>query len=628
MVDYDPTVSAAAQVFPLEDLPSTDTPVTAAWLNHLSAVLADIAATGGRIPVLEAAGAGATVFNVRTYGATGDGSTDDTAAIQDAINAVPATGGVLYFPAGTYQLSSALQPKSELVVRGESTRAVVINQTSTSAHGFAATDPVRIVMSDFTLQGPGSGSGVGIRLVRSSNDNIPALHLSRVLVSSFGSDGFNISLPITSTIDRCTALSNGGHGFNVYGVTSGQVGTSVAFSSCFANLNTSAGYRLERMAYTSFVGCATDSCGIGYEFVECFGVSLAGCGAESMVNSGTSYPGIGFKFNGGWAYTLGGCFTYNQPNTAVWVTGGAGVNILGFEESDPAGTAVNNVKVDSGCAVTMTGVRGTSPHSLADSSTTVVRDSAGDADVASRVVRIGAHKYDATIPTGSPDGAFIVLDRLNSAQDNSILWRAAGQQQWEAGTPGDDDWHLKRVTGSDEASHTYTDALIVDYASATVWAPLAIGVGTIPVEKLHVIDLQTAGSATAKIENTAGSGSEAAAIVFAGRSKSWVLQTDVGLNGNDNFSINSATAGYPPRIIATPTAVGIGTDSPGSALDVAGALTIRGDNGLTSMRIRGFKSTAGAPTTGTYAVNDWVVDAASPARWWRCSVAGTPGTWV
>ena len=40
--------------------------------------------------------------NVKKYGAIGDGVTDDTAAIQAAIDAMPTVGGVLYFPAGKY----------------------------------------------------------------------------------------------------------------------------------------------------------------------------------------------------------------------------------------------------------------------------------------------------------------------------------------------------------------------------------------------------------------------------------------------------------------------------------------------------------------------------------------------
>ncbi|MEK3717912.1 glycosyl hydrolase family 28-related protein [Paenibacillus sp. FSL R7-0333] len=46
-------------------------------------------------------------YNVRDFGAKGDGVTDDTAAIQNCIDtAISAGGGTIYFPAGTYLLAS------------------------------------------------------------------------------------------------------------------------------------------------------------------------------------------------------------------------------------------------------------------------------------------------------------------------------------------------------------------------------------------------------------------------------------------------------------------------------------------------------------------------------------------
>lgn len=59
-------------------------------------------------------------FDVKTYGATGDGTTDDTAAIQDALAAVPAAGGVLYFPAGRYKYTgTTLTLDRRITVEGE-----------------------------------------------------------------------------------------------------------------------------------------------------------------------------------------------------------------------------------------------------------------------------------------------------------------------------------------------------------------------------------------------------------------------------------------------------------------------------------------------------------------------------
>jgi hypothetical protein len=49
------------------------------------------------------------IVSVKDYGAKGNGTTDDTSAIQSAINAVFShAGGALYFPNGTYRISSKL----------------------------------------------------------------------------------------------------------------------------------------------------------------------------------------------------------------------------------------------------------------------------------------------------------------------------------------------------------------------------------------------------------------------------------------------------------------------------------------------------------------------------------------
>lgn len=47
-------------------------------------------------------------LNVKDYGAIGDGITDDSAAIQAVINLLPATGGEIFFPSGTYLIGTPL----------------------------------------------------------------------------------------------------------------------------------------------------------------------------------------------------------------------------------------------------------------------------------------------------------------------------------------------------------------------------------------------------------------------------------------------------------------------------------------------------------------------------------------
>ena len=64
-----------------------------------------LASTVGHVALGQTSAPAATEarYNVRTYGATGDGKTVDTPAINKAIDAVAASGGgQLVFPAGTY----------------------------------------------------------------------------------------------------------------------------------------------------------------------------------------------------------------------------------------------------------------------------------------------------------------------------------------------------------------------------------------------------------------------------------------------------------------------------------------------------------------------------------------------
>jgi len=51
------------------------------------------------------------VYNVKDYGATGDGTTDDTDAIDDALTAIASStskAGILYFPAGVYRRTTVI----------------------------------------------------------------------------------------------------------------------------------------------------------------------------------------------------------------------------------------------------------------------------------------------------------------------------------------------------------------------------------------------------------------------------------------------------------------------------------------------------------------------------------------
>lgn len=58
------------------------------------------------------------VLNVKNYGAKGNGTTDDTSAINSAISKAP-SGSVIYLPAGTYRLTKRIYLKSNMILRGD-----------------------------------------------------------------------------------------------------------------------------------------------------------------------------------------------------------------------------------------------------------------------------------------------------------------------------------------------------------------------------------------------------------------------------------------------------------------------------------------------------------------------------
>lgn len=65
------------------------------------------------------------LINVKNFGATGDGITDDTLAIQEATNYLNQNGGILYFPLGTYYVS--VSDSKESIIHIESNQKIIID---------------------------------------------------------------------------------------------------------------------------------------------------------------------------------------------------------------------------------------------------------------------------------------------------------------------------------------------------------------------------------------------------------------------------------------------------------------------------------------------------------------------
>lgn len=71
-------------------------------------------------------------YDVRTYGAVGDGSADDTAAVVATLAAIPSTGGIVWFPAGTYKLTSGVTISKPVTLLGAGPQTSFLLTTSTT----------------------------------------------------------------------------------------------------------------------------------------------------------------------------------------------------------------------------------------------------------------------------------------------------------------------------------------------------------------------------------------------------------------------------------------------------------------------------------------------------------------
>ena len=289
------------------------------------------------------------VYNVVDYGATGNGSTDDTTAISNALSAAnTAGGGVVFFPAGNYKISSALTLFSNVALTGDGIGVSVITQSSTSANGMSGTDLQNVTLTRFTLQGPSSGTGKGIVLNLSVNGSLPYLNFESVYVTSFGSNGVDLQSPQTSVFTNVISVLNGNYGFYFHSATAT---TSCTFNSCYAISNTSYGYRIESMVYSSFNACAADhNQAGGYYLLDCQGINLSGCGVESKFGNGFTIDGTGG--GGSFGVMISGCWVFNNAFIGIWVTGAArGVVLSACVENSVFGSPTNFILEDSGCSV-------------------------------------------------------------------------------------------------------------------------------------------------------------------------------------------------------------------------------------------------------------------------------------
>ncbi len=179
------------------------------------------------------------VFNVKEYGATGDGTTNDTAAINLAIaDANTANGGIVYFPLGTYIVASPLTtPVSYTVIKGVGMGSnIKLSSSWSGAQVFNLTNS-NVTISGLTLVG-------GPNLTASPNPAATIIQITAAQycsindIDSYYCNGYIIQATGNATRGVQGLMINNIRGNkNGYGIhTLGHSGSTYAIQAMISNI--------------------------------------------------------------------------------------------------------------------------------------------------------------------------------------------------------------------------------------------------------------------------------------------------------------------------------------------------------------------------------------------------------
>jgi|GEM_PF-6082264 hypothetical protein len=144
-----------------------------------------------------------TIINVKNYGATGNGSTNDTSAINSAIGAVP-SGGTVYIPDGIYMIDAltSIKPKSNMTLSlssGAVLKAIPNNQTNYNIISIDKASNVNVIGGTvkgerYEHKGSKGEWGMGIGIYTSTN-----IVIEGTTVRDVWGDGFYLDLATVNT---------------------------------------------------------------------------------------------------------------------------------------------------------------------------------------------------------------------------------------------------------------------------------------------------------------------------------------------------------------------------------------------------------------------------------------------
>lgn len=237
------------------------------------------------------------VYNVKDYGAVGDTDTDDTAAIQAALDAAgTAGGGVVYLPTGIYGTTSPLIIPQYVTICGADwnqgrTTVIKPKNTFTGACCLWTQDPSVAGYSGFnrgcvrnlTLDGSTAGSGVDGILVEG---RVAGFTLHQVALQFFSGNGLTSrealgNKPISFVMSNIFVYQCTGDGLHF------NAGSDTSIVDCYVLGCGGNGYSLTDMANGLFVSCRAEWSGDNGFLITGNWTSDNGAGAASFTNCAT-----------------------------------------------------------------------------------------------------------------------------------------------------------------------------------------------------------------------------------------------------------------------------------------------------------------------------------------------------
>jgi len=231
------------------------TVVQPAWLNDVNTVTYH-AVQGTNTVARTQLQKNSDIINALDYGAKGDGVTDDTVALQNAINAVQANSPVgsstwghqgaviLYIPAGYYKLTAALNISARITIRGEgssefsSGTRLIQNSANTDTLKFVASGGgASFEVSDISFATAGAGFSGGSGHFINVQPGSPGFNSNRIVRCCFSSPQ-NMSIRIAGDDYQITDCTFDVSGFSGNAIQLGSAtGGDAAFDVTITNPN-------------------------------------------------------------------------------------------------------------------------------------------------------------------------------------------------------------------------------------------------------------------------------------------------------------------------------------------------------------------------------------------------------